>query len=378
MKSKTVSVALEHRFFEYKGSVYTKLSFPYLYWKDYLSYFDEVKVIARVQSVNEIDSSYKRVDGDSVTVVSMPYYVGVKQFLFKFHKLLYSSFKAVKSSDSLLLRSGNISNLVWMFAMLLRVPYLREYPGNIREGIIGFGGEKLSIKILAYLLDYFAKFQSKYSKANSYVSEYCREIYSSNKPSYVFSSFNADEITTLKNDEFKDKSLNLISVGRLEGEKGHRDLIEAISLIDFDVEVTVIGDGSLKESLENYSNELRVNAKFVGAVTDRDYLFEVLASSDIFVIPSHTEGMPRSLLEAMAIGLPCLGTSVGGIPEVLDSNMLFSPNDPNSCARKISELISNKSLIEMQSKRNIDFIRKNYSKKSLDEKKIKFWSELYR
>ncbi|MFX3922606.1 glycosyltransferase, partial [Streptococcus suis] len=64
--------------------------------------------------------------------------------------------------------------------------------------------------------------------------------------------------------------------------------------------------------------------------------------------------------------------------EVLDSNMLFSPNDPNSCARKISELISNKSLIEMQSKRNIDFIRKNYSKKSLDEKKIKFWSELYR
>ncbi|MES7612140.1 glycosyltransferase family 4 protein, partial [Cutibacterium acnes] len=175
-----------------------------------------------------------------------------------------------------------------------------------------------------------------------------------------------------------DKSLNLISVGRLEGEKGHRDLIEAISLIDFDVEVTIIGDGSLKESLENYSNELRVNAKFVGAVTDRDYLFELLASSDIFVIPSHTEGMPRSLLEAMAIGLPCLGTSVGGIPEVLDSNMLFSPNDPNSCARKISELISNKSLIEMQSKRNIDFIRKNYSKKSLDEKKIKFWSELYR
>lgn len=379
MRRKNISVALEHRFFEYEGIVYTRLSFPYLYWKDYLSYFDEVKVIARVKSIHEIDSSYQRVDGDGVTVIAMPYYVGVKQFFLKFHKILYKSFKVVKNSDSLLLRSGNISNSLWVFATFMRVPYLREYPGNVKEGIIGFGGKRLPIRVLAYVLDYFAKLQAKYSKANSYVSEYCKNIYSSDKPSYVFSSFNADEITVKAHkNKNKNKTIRLISVGRLEGEKGHRDLIKAISLINFDVETIIIGDGSQKENLEAYANSLGVKVNFMGAITDREKLFCLLASSDVFVIPSHTEGMPRSLLEAMTIGLPCLGTSVGGIPEVLDSNMLFSPNDSASCAKKISELTSDKELAEVQAKRNLDFIKNNYSKKSLDEKKIQFWSELYR
>ncbi|ENK2331196.1 glycosyltransferase family 4 protein [Vibrio alginolyticus] len=372
-----LTVSLEHRFYKYDNKIYTKLSFPYLYWSDYLSYFDEVEIVARVNNVEGIDSSYRRVDGDRVNFISMPYYIGIKQFIFQFPKLLFESIRVAQNSEYFLLRSGNISNLIWPMIMLNRKPYLREYPGNVKEGIIGFGGNSYINIFLANILDYYAKVQARYSKANSYVSEYCKKIYPSNKPSYVFSSFNADEIT-VKAHKNKNKTIRLISVGRLEGEKGHRDLIKAISVIDFDVETIIIGDGSQKENLEAYANSLGVKVNFMGAITDREKLFCLLASSDVFVIPSHTEGMPRSLLEAMTIGLPCLGTSVGGIPEVLDSNMLFSPNDSASCAKKISELISNKELAEVQAKRNVDFIKNNYSKKSLDEKKIQFWSELYR
>lgn len=376
MKNKTITVALEHRFFKCKGQVYTKLSFPYLYWKDYLSYFDEVKVVARVKNVEEVDSSYKIVNGDRVEVISMPYYVGMKEFIFSFHRLLYKSFKVVQQSESLLLRSGNISNLLWPFAMVTKTPYLREYPGNIKEGIRGFGGESYVIRVVSNLLDYYAKIQAKYSKANSYVSEYCRGLYPSDKKSYVFSSFNSDEISFKKSNE-ENKPLRLISVGRLEGEKGHRDLINAIKLIDLEMEVLIVGDGTQKKILELYADSLGVNIKFYGAITDRNHLFELVASSDIFVIPSHTEGMPRSLLEAMAIGLPCIGTSVGGIPEVLDKQMLFLPNDPKSCARKIVDLISDKELIKKQANRNVEFINSNYSKKALDNRKAEFWSELY-
>ncbi|CAH7459009.1 Glycos_transf_1 domain-containing protein [Vibrio chagasii] len=373
---KRITVALEHRFFSFNGMVYTKLSFPYLYWKDYLSYFDEVKVVARVKNISEIDSSYIRVDGDRVEVISMPYYVGIKEFIFNFHKLFYKSFRVVKGSESLLLRSGNISNLLWPFAILTKTPYLREYPGNVKEGVRGFGGESLFIRFISNILDRYARVQAKYSKANSYVSEYCRALYPSNNRGYVFSSFNSDEIL-IKKIKNKNDPIRLISVGRLEGEKGHLDLIDAIPLIGLDVEVIIVGDGSQRPHLESHSNNLGLNVNFLGAITDRELLFELIASSDVFVIPSHTEGMPRSLLEAMTIGLPCIGSSVGGIPEVLEEKMLFSPKNPKSCAKKILELISSDEIIEEQELRNLNFINDNYSKQALDEKKVNFWSELY-
>lgn len=378
MNVKEISVSLEHRFYFYNGDLYTKLSFPYSYWEDYLLYFDQVNIIARAKMVESIDSSYKKVNGAGVTFTPMPYYIGVKEFVLSLPKLIYNAYSAVKGSKGLLLRSGNISNLIWLFAILLRVPYLREYPGNIKQGIVGFGGDKLAIRAIALVLDYMARIQARYSKANSYVSEYCKGLYPSHKPSYVFSSFNADEIKIRKK-LVEDDSVKIISVGRVEGEKGHKDLIDAISTLelDLDLELIIVGDGTQRKSLEEYSKSLGVNASFLGSITDRKCLFELMSLSSIFVIPSHTEGMPRALLEAMTIGLPCIGSSVGGIPEVLDKEMLFLPSSPKLCAGLLSTLILNKELSTRQGERNYNFIQKNYSKKNLDEEKIKFWSELY-
>ncbi|WP_373938109.1 glycosyltransferase family 4 protein [Vibrio kanaloae] len=377
-KKKVISVGLEHRFFQFDGKVYTKLSFSYLYWKDYLAFFDEVKVIARVKQVESIDPSYKRVDGKNVSFYPMPYYVGIKDFILNFHSLIYHSYLVTRSSEALLLRSGNISNLLWVFSMLKKKPYLREYPGNIEEGVLGYGGKSLLNSTIAKLLNAVAKIQARYSVANSYVSEYCKWLYpSKGNNSFIFSSFNADEIVTRK--VITDNAVpELVCVGRLEGEKGHRDLIESISFLDMDVNLSIIGDGSQKYNLEQYAESLGVKVNFMGSITDRTILFDKLSKSDLFVLPSHTEGMPRALLEAMAIGLPCIGTSVGGIPEVLDKSMLFLPNKPESCAHKITMLMSNSDLAGEQSKRNLSFINCSYSKKSMDERKLRFWSELYK
>jgi len=375
---KIVYIALEHRFFSYKGELYTKLSFPYNYWSDYLTFFDKVVVVARVQEVSFIDSSYSKVSGDSVDFFAMPYYVGVKEFIHSFPHLIFKSFNVVKSGNKFILRSGNISNLLWFWLMLRRKKYLREYPGNIYEGVVGFSGNSFKARILGRFLDNLAKLQAKYSCANSFVSQYCKDLYSSRKPSYIFSSFNSDEIDAYKTEFNSSDKKQIVSVGRIEGEKGHEDLIEAFSRITTEATLHIIGSGSRLDMLKKLSTERNLDIKFYGAITNREELFNLLASMDLFVIPSHTEGMPRSLLEAMTIGLPCIGSNVGGIPEVLDSKSIFEPKNITQCAQLIDKTLSNKDILLQMSERNKDFISNNYSNKVLKLKRIAFWSELYK
>lgn len=374
--SKHIAVCLEHRFYQVNGKVYTKLAFPYYYWNDYLTFFDKVTVIARVKNMDRIEAGMTLVNGEGVDVHPLPYYLGIKEFIYTLPALISSLSKAANKYDRFLLRTGNCTNLLFPMLLLLRKPFLREYPGNIKEGIIGFAGNSFGINLLANLLHSTAKFQAKFSKANSFVSRYCCEIYGSGKPGFIFSSFKSSEVRVRKTNYDIKNQVNIISLGRLEGEKGHINLLKAVQKLS-NVQLHLIGNGGQKNALENYANKHNINVKFYGAITDRNYLFNILHNSDIFIIPSLTEGMPRALLEAMTIGLPCIGSNVGGIPEVLDSNSLYNSQDVEQLRDKILKLIDNKDEREKSGLRNKSFIKEHYSDKALTLKKHRFWSKLY-
>lgn len=377
--NKKISVCLEHRFYEYEGELYTKLSFSYPYWADYLNFFDEIKVVARAKKVNALDPCMVKVTGPNVNFEGLPYYLGLKQFVFVLPKLFYKILKISLSDNYFLLRSGNSTNILALLLIILNKPYLREYPGNIEEGVIGFAGNSLKIRILAKFLHIIAKFQGKFSKANSFVSEYCKTLYASHKPSYIFSSFKASEINKNKQDYNIKGNFKIISVGRLEGEKGHINLLNAISQLD-DVpkyEVHIVGDGSQKANLEKFAKDNNLSVIFYGSVTDRDQLFSLLADSDVFIIPSLTEGMPRALLEAMAVGLPCIGSNVGGIPEVLSANMLYEATDIGELKTLLGEVSQSKKIRMQAASENREVITKLYSDEVLQAKKHEFWSQVY-
>lgn len=377
---KLIMVSLEHRFYSYNDVLYTKLAFDYIYWKQYLSFFDSICIVARVKKVSVLDANMKKVTGENVKFYPMPYYHGVRSFFYKLPHTIFSSYKASCLGGSYILRSGNISNMLWFWLFLKRKPYLREYPGNIKEGIQGVAGKGAVIKLISNFSDWIAKYQAKHSKANSYVSKYCADIYQSNKPSYIFSSFNCDEIQVKKADyKLSDENkLSLIAVGRLEGEKGHEDLINALMYIDKPAELHIIGDGSRLNSLQELAEKNKLNVEFHGAITNRDKMFNLISQSDIYVIPSHTEGMPRALLEAMAIGMPCIGTNVGGIPEVLPNELLVEPKSPECLSELIGKLYANEEYRKICGQRNLSFVIKNYSIDKMNELKVKFWSELYK
>lgn len=375
---KTVAVSLEHRFFVHKGHLYTKLSFPYSYWRDYLEYFEKVVVVARARRVDEISSEFARVDGPGVVFVEVPYYIGPLGFLKSLPKLMLVLNSVARDFPAFIMRSGNITNLLWLFVLFRRKPYLREYPGNIREGVAGYVGKGVGVTALSAFLDALGEFQGRFSKANSFVSESCKNLYKSDRPSFVFSSFLISEVGVRKSSYAVESRLKIVSVGRLEKEKGHAVLVEAASRVGCDrVELIFIGDGTQKVLLQNMCAELGVSAVFKGAITDRVRLFELISKADVFVLPSLTEGMPRALLEAMAIGMPCIGSDVGGIPEILPVDGLVSPGDISALTTRIKELASNEEMRREFGERNRELVGEKFSEAVMRAEKRKFWGALY-
>jgi glycosyltransferase involved in cell wall biosynthesis len=139
------------------------------------------------------------------------------------------------------------------------------------------------------------------------------------------------------------ETLAILCVGRLETVKRHADAITALSLIrkqNRNVYLYIIGDGSLRKRLESHAASLNVknHVKFLG---ERDDTQEILAGFDIFLLPSQSEGFPNALLEAMAAGLPCIATKVGGVPEIIrnkKNGILVNPCSPGELSEALNEL----------------------------------------
>lgn len=128
-------------------------------------------------------------------------------------------------------------------------------------------------------------------------------------------------------------------VGGLHEYKGVYDLAAAVERCDADVHVLVAGDGPARESLQSRLGE---TATFLGSVP-YEAMPAVYHAMDAFVLPSHTEGLPRTVLEAQASGTPVIATRVGGVPDVIDdgeTGLLAQPTDVRTIASHITTLAS--------------------------------------
>jgi glycosyltransferase involved in cell wall biosynthesis len=340
---KTVVVALEHNFYEYEGRIYSNLAFFYNYWERYLAVFDEVRVFARVQPVSQKGENFQLADGPRVSFVPAKAYRGISGFLRTFLPNIRTAFRVTRANEALILRSGNISNLIWVAAFTFRKPYLREFPGNILLGTIGVKGKTWPIVVASHILHHLAKFQAYFSKANGFVSVDCRETYGNGLvPSYVFTSFSADEINIRKcyNPAQSATPVSIAVLSRLEAEKNIDFLLHVLGCLPKGtVQLSVIGEGSQMQRLQNIAQTEGIDVTFHGTITDREKMFEMLTHYDLYILPSTTEGTPRSLLEAMTIGVPALGSRVGGIPDILPDEYMFSPQNPDELLHRITDFV---------------------------------------
>ncbi len=137
-------------------------------------------------------------------------------------------------------------------------------------------------------------------------------------------------------------------VGRLLPNKGPRELLQALLHVpdELPLRIDLVGDGPMRSSLERFVDEhgLANRVRFLGLRQD---VPELMRASDFFVRPSTLEGMPLTVLEAMASGLPVVATPVAGTAEIVvdeESGILVPPGHITALARAITRLARDTSL----------------------------------
>lgn len=144
----------------------------------------------------------------------------------------------------------------------------------------------------------------------------------------------------------KESSPVIVNVGILRSVKGHEITLKAFKLVSEIIPEAIlmlVGDGPSKQKLINEVKDLNLNKKviFTGFLEDPS---EIFSFADVNVISSWSEGLPQSLLQALAAGVPTVATAVGGIPEVLINNetgITVEPGDYKSISEAILKILKN-------------------------------------
>lgn len=165
------------------------------------------------------------------------------------------------------------------------------------------------------------------------------------------------------------KQYDIISVGRLAPAKNFETLLKTVAKIkEFknDIKVGIAGDGSLKKSLEDLTNQLGVteNVEFLGYKNNPEFYYN---STRIFILTSIWEGMPMAMLEAMSCGIPCIVSNVGDVTDAaidgVNAIVIDNPYNVKGFANATIKLLNDDEFYKKLSE-NTKIVREKYSYES--------------
>ena len=147
---------------------------------------------------------------------------------------------------------------------------------------------------------------------------------------------------------YTDRGRTVGFLGRFEGEKRIPLLIEAVSQLPDDVTVIFVGDGTYRETLERkLADEIEAGRVDVVGWVDHDEVPAQLNRLQLLLLPSKTEGLPTTVLEAMACGTPTYATPVSGVPDIVregETGFLMETVEAEAVAERISDILNREDL----------------------------------
>lgn len=172
------------------------------------------------------------------------------------------------------------------------------------------------------------------------------------------------------------KEILLISVGRLDENKNNEIIIRALAQTS-DIKLVICGDGEQMKYLRQLSEQLGISNRvlFLG---NRNDIVNLYHAADVFVMMSFREGLSRSVMEAMAAGLPCIVSDIRGNRDLIIQNkngILCSPTDVTCLSANMKKLAKNSTLRENMAHANVECL-KNYSTKSVIKKMIEIYQTI--
>ena len=172
------------------------------------------------------------------------------------------------------------------------------------------------------------------------------------------------------------RKLKIVTVASVQLKyKGQEYVMKAISRLKkggYDLQYFLIGGGDntrLKKIAKKY--DVEKNIKFMGSFPHNE-IFSLLSEMDLYIQPSLQEGLPRAMIEAMSVGMPIIGSNVGGIPELIDKSCIFKKKNVKEIVSMIKRIDNN--FLTTQSQKNY-FNSQKFSRANLNVKRKEFYKK---
>jgi len=401
-----VTVALETRYFVAPdGSVWSQVGMARSFWERYLEVFDSVRIVARGARVDSVAEGWSRVDHDRIIFHGVRNYQGPWQYLQAFKEVHRNIRAAVPHDGAVILRvPSHLGNGLERELERIGYPYAAEVVGDPHEvfapGVVRhplrpvfrrwFSRQLRRQCNRACGVAYVTKrtLQERYPPGGGMTDprDGGADDRSCQNAGRFITDYSSIELpgpwfAPPEGHPHSNGPHTVITVGSLEqGYKGTDVLIDAIAQCvreGSDVRAVIVGDGKCRPSLMSRAarHSIADRIRFAGQVSAGREIQKLLDAAHLFVLPSRTEGLPRALIEAMARGLPCVASAVGGIPELLPPEDMVGPADAKALATKLREVLANPGRMSEMTRRN-RLTALQYRDTVLRERRFKFYKQV--
>ena len=348
-----LTLLFDHRFYrDRSGRIFSLQNYNYQTIKErYLGTFDRIRIVARVADDPRVEQWPAYSEGDGVEVISLGDWNGPAGFLHRRWAISKLLFPQLESDGAIIAITPGIVGYISREHLLRSGhPYAVEVVGDPYDT---FSSGAVKHPLRPFIRWWFSRElrrQCSYACGALYVT---REALQRRYPCPARAVGISDVI--LRDEAFTSKSrpraragkrLTLIMVGSLEQlYKAPDVLIDAFAQCisqGFDLRLVFVGDGKERKNLQAKVRQANLadRIQFLGGLPAGEAVRFELDRADLFLLPSKQEGLPRAMLEAMARGLPCIGSSVGGIPELLHSEDTVPPGDSQALVAKIRDVVT--------------------------------------
>lgn len=365
----------DHKFRKVKNQFFSTGGLSNDVLERYVSVFDDVVVLSRVIQASESER-FSKITNKKIKIIE-------SNWNFKNLKKIK---KTIKMNDFIIIRLPSINGLIASYyAKKYKKKYFIEVAGC---GLDSYRYHSFKGRLLGPVLYYLMKKCIKNSSYTLYVTE---KFLQSRYPSDGVMLACSDVILSKHNEDILSKRINkisnygksiitLITVAAIDVTyKGQDRVIKMLNLLKAEgftnYEYKIIGSGD-KSYLEKLGQKLGVadQIQFIGSIPHIE-VPEMLSEADIYIQPSKTEGLPRAVVEAMAMAMPVIGANTGGIPELINKNMIFENNDSKS-SEDLKKIVLNLNKNQLKQEAIANFQKSlEFDKDRLDNKRKNFYKQ---
>lgn len=361
--------------------------------KRYLNVFEQVVLALRTKKLSKSEGrgKYRNViDTSNVHIVPIPFFQGLQQFIPLYPQIWKSVLQILKEHcDLAILRLPSTSAFVVWRTVIRKtnMPYATEIVFDCYDGYLN--ANTILHKMLWKIMHKWQVVACNKAIGVSCVTQfYLQKHYFPLSEKSVTSHYSSIELPFsfyYKPRTYPDKSdftiVHVANQVEFAGRKGHNELLEVVSLVrkkGHDVRIIFIGgdynNGVAK--LKSLASDLHILevVNFAGYLSQTEMRKKML-DADIAILPTRAEGLPRVIIEAMALGLPCITSPVSGNPELISKDLLVNYWDVITMAEKVIALMTDRSYYESVSKGNFEK-SKLYESGILNVRRTKFYEEL--